>query len=199
MTGEPGGAVHHRSLTAGTRTVGSEVQKRSAGSSRTPQLHNGQQTGHPPCLRQSHYSSTWLCTYCSFFFFVFFFFNFEFKMVSSRLAAKGYNLMQVFLFPYIPCCRLLASHLSRCAFAFSVPPCFSPHLSWVSLVYREFEECGLGARRLPQTRSALGSVLPRQSGEHPSGPPEVQSKGGHSPGRKSGARRRVWKTLVMCF
>lgn len=88
---------HHLLLMADIRMVRSEVQKRTEGSSRTRQNYNAQQTGHPPRLRQSHYSSMLcLCACCRFFS------SCLVKMVSSRLAAKVYNLMQMFLFPYVP-------------------------------------------------------------------------------------------------
>lgn len=121
---------HHLLLMADIRMVRSEVRKRTEGSSRTRQPHNAQQTGHPPCLRQSHYSSMLcLCACCRFFS------SCLVKMVSSRLAAKVCNLMQMFLFPYVPFLHAaICSHpICRMRFAFSVSPCFSPHLCCVCL------------------------------------------------------------------
>lgn len=145
---------------ADIRMVRSEVQKWTEGSSRTCQPYNALQTGHPPCLRQSHYSSMLcLCTCCRFFS------SCLVKMVSSRL--KFVISCKCFCFHTFPFCTPPSARIPsvRMRFAFSVSPCFSPHLCCVSLSlclsldYREFKECGLGARRPSQTRSALCGVL----------------------------------------
>lgn len=169
--------------------VRSEVQKRTEGSSRTRQLHNAQQTGHPPRLRQSHYSSTLcLCACCSFFFV----FSCLVKMVSSRLAATVCNLMQMFLFPYVPFCTLPSARIPSVQL---LSPFFSPSpmlsLS-LSLVYREFKECGLGERRPSQTRSALGGGLTKAIWRGP-----LRSPGGTE--RRRAQRRQENRSKEMGF
>lgn len=99
-------------------------------------------------------------------------------------------------------CRLFASHLFRCSFAFSPSPCFSPHLCLcvsLSLVDREFKECGLGAPPVPnqlgiRRRSNEGSLE-----RTPPVPPRHRAKKGTAEAGKPEQGDRVWKTLAVCF
>lgn len=82
-----------------------------------------------------------------------------------------------------------------------LPLCIFLYLSFLSLVYREFKECGLGASRLLQTRISkaglCSATFNEDNMEQLLAAPEALSEEGRSDeGRKMKAS---WKRLAECF